>query len=157
MQTYMKTLSGGTIILEVGGNDTIESVKAKIRDKEGFPIEQQRLFLRNMHLDNNSTLSNYEIHKESALQLVHNGSHPTADQAPIVPVHLVNLSSGQDVAHHHHLHHGQHHPAHHASRHYDPSPQHYREGQLYPHCYGPHHHHLLHNGPFESGSDSDSD
>ena len=71
MQTYMTTLSGGKIILEVGGNDTIESVKAKIRDKEGFPVEQQRLFLQNKHLDDNFTLSNYDIQKESALQLVH--------------------------------------------------------------------------------------
>ena len=81
MQIYVRTLTGGTITLEVEGNDTIESVKAKIRDREGFPLEQQRLFLRNMHLDNSCTLASYDIQKESTLQLVHNGSHPPADPA----------------------------------------------------------------------------
>lgn len=35
MQIFIKTLTGKTISLEVEASDSIESVKAKIQDKEG--------------------------------------------------------------------------------------------------------------------------
>lgn len=61
---------GIKLTLEVDDSETIDDIKAKIQDKEGVPPDQQRLVFHGRVLEDNRTLSDYDIGNGDTINLI---------------------------------------------------------------------------------------
>ncbi len=69
-EIFVKTLTGKTLDLYVSHNDTIGYVKYLVQIQEGILPQDQRLNYAGKQLEDNRTIGDYNIEKESTLHLV---------------------------------------------------------------------------------------
>ncbi|KAL4853946.1 Ubiquitin-60S ribosomal protein L40 [Chlorella vulgaris] len=70
MQIFLRVLSGDIITLDAESSDRVESIRARVQDREGIPPNEQRLICAGRQLEDGLTLADYSIQEESTLQLL---------------------------------------------------------------------------------------
>lgn len=70
IKLFIKTLTGKTFEINICKNYTIHGIKRAIFDIEGIPTDQQRLAFAGKQLEDEFTVSNYNIVNESVMYLI---------------------------------------------------------------------------------------
>lgn len=73
MQIFVTTSFQSTMTLDVEPSDTLENIKAKVQDKTGCLPADQFLYRADVFLEDGLTLSDYNVQKESTLNLQYLG------------------------------------------------------------------------------------
>ncbi|WP_447767531.1 ubiquitin-like protein [Sphingobacterium faecium] len=69
-QIFVKTIPGKKITLQVTSSTLIYNVKSLLKDKEGWPENEQRIVFGGKQLEDNRTLHDYNIGKESTVFVI---------------------------------------------------------------------------------------
>ena len=69
-QIFIKTLTGKTHTIHVSALFSILDVKECLQDTAGTPVDQQRLIFAGKQLEDEHTLTDYNIHSEDTLHVV---------------------------------------------------------------------------------------
>ena len=69
-QVFVKTTTGKTFTIRVMANTTVAEMKQKILDKEGIPVDQQRLIYRGTEMNDNHVVEKYNITFDAMIHLV---------------------------------------------------------------------------------------
>lgn len=70
VQIFVRNLNGKSLAIMVSPSDTVESLKAKVEEREGLPASEQRLLYGGKQLEPGRILADYGVQKESTLHLV---------------------------------------------------------------------------------------
>jgi len=94
IDVYIKTLTGKTITLQISSEHYIHHVKQLVLEKEGIPLDEQRMIFAGQQLDSWRQVKEYNIQKECTLHLVLRlrGGGYTANF-----VNLTDLSLAKDI------------------------------------------------------------
>ena len=70
MQIFVKTLNGKTLTIDVAPSDSVESLKKVLSSQIGVHRDEQRLVFAGKQLEDQRTLSDYNIQKDSTVYLI---------------------------------------------------------------------------------------